>query len=242
MKTRLPTSDEMQALVAFLPRLYSEGFEPVLRWNGGRREKDGVIQLPWPEYNPVVEAFYREAARECWLDYDYQPEEAARMLADEEFVRTASLAQVKSMLTYCLRGERFADGHRAEMIENGNIRRLLERVAALDKQGDPDSSRGLQSQPVQDAQDQHLTQAGQKVVKQGLGRDFEHDPLRRGGHDHAQKPDQYREADALGEPALAGQAGIQEQEQASQDEAVGEIDQQAGDGVDGGPGKRLVDG
>jgi hypothetical protein len=135
----MPTTEEMQALVAYRPRLYGEGFEPVIRWNGGHQEKDGVIRLPWPEYNPVVEQFYREAARECWLDYEYRPEEAARMLGDEEFVRTASLAQVKTMLTFCVRGERFADGHWAEMIENGNIHRLLERIEALALESNPGS-------------------------------------------------------------------------------------------------------
>jgi hypothetical protein len=32
------------------------------------------------------------------------------------------------MLTFCVRGERFSDGHCGEMIEKGYIRRLLERL------------------------------------------------------------------------------------------------------------------
>jgi Family of unknown function (DUF6508) len=121
----------MQALVAYLPRLYAEGFKPVIRWNGGNRGQDGVIHMPWPEYNPLVEEFYRLVGSECWLDYGYNPAEAARMIRDEEFVRSASLSQIKTMLTFCLRGERFADGHWAEMIEVGNIRNILERIDHL---------------------------------------------------------------------------------------------------------------
>jgi hypothetical protein len=131
METRLPTYPEIQKLIAFLPRLYSEGFEPVIMWNGGDQGKDGLFRLPWPEYNPVVEEFYRLAASECWLDYDYRPEEAARMLRDEGFINSAGFPEIKKMLTFCVRGERFSDGHWAEMIENGSIRRILERINEL---------------------------------------------------------------------------------------------------------------
>jgi hypothetical protein len=40
-------------------------------------------------------------------------------------------AEIKTMLTFCLRGERFADGHWGEMIEAGHIRRLLERLLVI---------------------------------------------------------------------------------------------------------------
>ena len=53
------------------------------------------------------------------------------MLKDEEFVKSASLSQIKTMLTFCVRGERFSDGHWAEMIENGYIRKILERINEL---------------------------------------------------------------------------------------------------------------
>ena len=130
METKSPTLQDIQALVAFLPILYAEGFEPVIEWNGGHQGKDGSFSLPWPEYNPVVNEFYRLVAS-VWLDYNYHPEEAARMLADKEFVKAASLSQVKTMLTYCVRGEHFSDGHWEEMIQNGSIRQLLERLDAI---------------------------------------------------------------------------------------------------------------
>jgi hypothetical protein len=40
----------------------------------------------------------------------------------------ASLTQIQSVLTFCVRGERFSDGHWGAMIEKGYIRRLLERL------------------------------------------------------------------------------------------------------------------
>ena len=131
MEAGWPDYQDMQALVAFLPRLYADGFKPVIKWHGGDQGKDGYFQLPYPEYHPLVMEFYRLAASTCWLDYSYIPEEAARMLRDEQFVKSASLSQVRSMLTFCVRGERFSDGHWAEMIERGHVRRLLERIDVL---------------------------------------------------------------------------------------------------------------
>lgn len=63
------------------------------------------------------------------MDFDYVPEEAGRMLEDRALVRQASLDQVRAMLTYCVRGQRFCDGQWCAMIEQGHVRRLPERLA-----------------------------------------------------------------------------------------------------------------
>jgi len=127
-KSRQPTLQEIQELTAFLPQLYSEGFSPVESWGGGEKQKDGSISIPYPNYNPVVEKFFRLVSSGGWLDYEYNPEQAYQMLQDENLIKTASLSQIKTMLTFCVRGERFSDGHWAQMIEEGYIRRLLERL------------------------------------------------------------------------------------------------------------------
>lgn len=128
MKSRPPTSQEIDALLAFLPLFSADGFEPVARWAGG--ETSGGA-MPWPQYNPAVEAFMRAAGQETWRDEGYDPQKAARMLQDADLVGRASLAEIRTMLTYCVRGERFSDGHWAAMIEQGYLQRLLERLRQL---------------------------------------------------------------------------------------------------------------
>lgn len=135
-KSRLPTLEEIEALTAFLPRLYAEGFSPVIRWEGGKG-KDGLYRLPYPIYNKVVEEFFYTLGSDCWIDYGYSPEQAYQMLKDEALINTASLSQIKTMLTFCLRGERFSDGHWAQMIEAGYIRRLLERLNGIKAEQPP---------------------------------------------------------------------------------------------------------
>jgi hypothetical protein len=124
---RLPTLQDIETLTAYLPRLYMDGFSPVKKWNGGRQE-DGTFTMPYPDYDPLVEEFYRTISAGGWLDHDYHSEQAYQMIRDENAIKTASLPQIKAMLTFCVRGERFSDGHWAEMIEKGYIRRLLERL------------------------------------------------------------------------------------------------------------------
>jgi hypothetical protein len=129
--TDTPAPERIDALTSFLPRLYAEGLSPIVSWSGGEKRSDGSFTLGYPTYLPVVEEFYRRVSSDGWLDTGYRPEQARRMLEDENFVTTAALDQVKTMLTFCVRGERFADGHWAQMIEKGHIRRLLERLRAI---------------------------------------------------------------------------------------------------------------
>ena len=131
MDTHNPTSQEIEDLVAFLPRLYEPEFSPVRKWHGGDKDDDGVIAMPWPEYEPIVMEFIKVAECECWTDYDYLSASAGQTLDDEDAVKTADLDQIKTMLTFCVRGERFCTGHWGSVIENGYVRRLLERLREL---------------------------------------------------------------------------------------------------------------
>ena len=127
---RLPTRQEIETLTAFFPKLYAQGFSPFEKWGGGE-QLDGSMQFPYPIYNSVVTEFFSLASVECWSDHGYNPSEAGQMLKDDDFVKAASLAQIKTMLTFCVRGERFSDGHWGAMIEQGYIRRLLERLIEI---------------------------------------------------------------------------------------------------------------
>lgn len=137
MKTSTPTSKELEELIAFLPRLYSQGAALVKEKESKdihNQDQFKVISMPLVEYTDVVLEFFHVASQECWRDYDYQPENAAQMLEDHAFIQGANLDQIKTMLTYCVRGERFCEGHWEVMIEDGHIFRLLQRLCELKKQ------------------------------------------------------------------------------------------------------------
>jgi hypothetical protein len=125
-----PTPEDIDALVEFLPVLTEPGFQPVKQWQGGKR-KDGTWTAPYPEYAEVTERFFALLRRPCWLDASYKPEAAAAMIREPGGIGRATMAEIRQLLTSCLRGERFSDGHWAEMIEKGVIRAILERLRQL---------------------------------------------------------------------------------------------------------------
>ena len=131
MTEREPSARDIQALLEFLPKLYGEDAPPpVAQWIS--ETKDGALAFPWPEYNETVESFINLIVKQgCWMDGDYIPEEAEKLLMDEEAVGAAKLPEIQRMFTLVVRGERFCDGWWASMIEDGHVRRLLERLAEI---------------------------------------------------------------------------------------------------------------
>lgn len=127
------SSEDIDALLEFLPRFEQPG-RAFTKWSETLKNADGSLSLPSPEYDEDVQEFFRTVALRGWLDYGYKPEEAARMLADVESVERAGVEQVKTMLTYCLRGERFCDGHWESLLHGGQIVALLRRLKTLREQ------------------------------------------------------------------------------------------------------------
>jgi len=123
----LPGNTDIDELLLFLPQFSNPEFEPVQDWH----TSGDTLHFPYPIYHPDVTAFIKAASKPVWSDYDYIPLEAYHMLTDPEQVAKAGLVQVRTMLTYIVRGERFGDGHWAAMITQGHLKRLLERLAEL---------------------------------------------------------------------------------------------------------------
>ena len=69
------------------------------------------------------------------MDRNYEPVEAVELLKDEVAVREATIPELQQMLTAVVRGERFCDGWWGSMIEDGHVRRLLERLAEIEREG-----------------------------------------------------------------------------------------------------------
>ena len=129
---RNPRRKDIEELVAFLPELYRDGLDPVLNWETGRSGKTVQSAFPWPEYREPVRLFVdRVVSQECWMDRDYDPVEAEHLIKDEARVRSATIPQIRVLLTYFVSGERFCDGLWGAMIRQGHIRRILERLDEL---------------------------------------------------------------------------------------------------------------
>ena len=128
-----PTARDIRDLLTYLPKLCADGFVPIKRVHS--KDQDGeIFAFPWAEYDGVVDEFMNCIRRDCWLDYGYVPEEVQKLIESEEAIRRATLPQIRAMLTYVLRGERFSDGWWGHMIEGGYVRRILERLAEIENE------------------------------------------------------------------------------------------------------------
>ena len=90
--------------------------------------------MPYPNYNPLVGDFFKKASKECWADYDYGSNiEKLNFIKDKYVIADATLNNIKTMLTFFCRGERFSDGHWGNMFNDGSIKLILERLSSFKK-------------------------------------------------------------------------------------------------------------
>lgn len=127
-----PTAEEYDELIAFLPKFYYVGYDPIIEWKGGENIEGNVDFMRWPIYEPQVMAFFQLLKQDCWIDYDFNLYEIGRQILDEDLIFTADLQLVKQMLSYCARGEKFiSHGHMGKMIKDGHVARLLQRLRTI---------------------------------------------------------------------------------------------------------------
>ena len=132
METIIPTLSDFEELLIFLPVLSSESFEPIIEWKGGQKIEGNVNFMRWPLYEPIVTDFLEVASKECWNDYHFNHYQMGKMLKNEIVLQCADLTQIKQMLSYCVRGDKFmSEGHMGTMIREGHVGRLLQRVEQI---------------------------------------------------------------------------------------------------------------
>ena len=132
MKTIHPTLEDFEELIAFYPKLNRRDFDPIIEWKGGGKIDEKVNFMRWPIYDPIVINFLELASKECWNDYNFNQYVMNKMIKSEVVVQCADLPQMKQMLSYCVRGDKFiSEGHMGTMIKEGHISRLLQRLDKL---------------------------------------------------------------------------------------------------------------
>lgn len=131
MTAPLITRERAEELLRFLPRFEVPGRAYVEKWSGGEETASGAITFAYPEYHKDVLEFFALAGRHWWTDYEYDSHQAREMLDDDDVIRNCTLDELRTMLTYCVRGERFCDGHWQNILQSGRVVALLQRLAIL---------------------------------------------------------------------------------------------------------------
>ena len=125
------TPEDIEELIAFDDVFYSRDFNPVERTGGGDRDSNGIIEMPYPIYKEEVTRFKRIISSDKWCDYDYQLLEQQKLIESPSLIDQADLTDIRSLLTYVQRGERFCDGHIASMITSGIVKRIFDRLRTI---------------------------------------------------------------------------------------------------------------
>ena len=123
--------EDVDALLRFLPRLAEPGRAFIVDTGGGEDVDDMTATTRYPVYADDVLAFFRLAGAPCWSDFSYDPRRASEMLEDEALIARATLDEIKTLLTVCVRGERFSDGYWGCLLSTGKILAILRRLAVL---------------------------------------------------------------------------------------------------------------
>ncbi len=127
----IPNQNDISKLVSFIPVFEDPEFEPIVEWFGGETDSEGVMTMPHPDYNEKVYEFFNLVASKGWMDRDYLSNIDDSFLGNDEPINKADIPQIKSMLTYCLRSERFGDGLWDGYIREGVIVKILKRLEQL---------------------------------------------------------------------------------------------------------------
>lgn len=122
--------NEIDKLLVYLPILSATGFRPVDSWSDNKNSK-GVSTWPYPTYNENVRALVDAISHEFWADTSYVEKNPGALIGRAGYVAAASLDQLKTLLTFVVRGERFCTGHIEGQIEAGHVEAILRRLAVL---------------------------------------------------------------------------------------------------------------
>ena len=125
----IPTRSQLDELLAFLPVF--ENLQTFGRENGLDPQPDGGFIYRGIGYPSQVYRFFELASQPCFSDYDYLDKNPHEWLEDPDFVKTASLEQTITLLTFCNRAERFNEGFWLSALEKGTIQNILRRMQVL---------------------------------------------------------------------------------------------------------------
>jgi DNA segregation ATPase FtsK/SpoIIIE-like protein len=127
-----PSGEDLAFVAALLPDLQRIETKPA-EWRGGERQPDGSIQMPHAEYAPEVDRLLHAVYEHKLVieGFDWGAWTEAEQFRDLARIRTASLEEVRRLITLHVRMDRFSEGHLAEVITSGHITALLLRLGEL---------------------------------------------------------------------------------------------------------------
>ena len=127
----------VKRLAVYIPYFRETKDREFCHWEGGEKDKDGVISWPFPVYEDRLNEFISEFYKTNFMDYEYERtlvRHLGRSHKDmNEKIDDADFDLINAILTYHIRCDRFCNGHLGDMVKEGVLLRLVERLVELRK-------------------------------------------------------------------------------------------------------------
>ncbi|PPD42377.1 MAG: hypothetical protein CTY16_14770 [Methylobacter sp.] len=119
---------KLDQILRFLPwfEAHSQDMKPT--WLGLEGPPSLSVMAVYPK---EVEDFFQLASEPFWCDYRYDVRAAEVMVFSDAAIGEATIDQIKTILTYCVRCEWFGEGHWQGMVRKGRILAILLRISEL---------------------------------------------------------------------------------------------------------------
>ena len=133
------TPAQLRCLADWLPILEAPDFTAGT-WRGGDKDADGVMQMPWFEYDERIEGWPGACPGGSivvmgfdWMTWLATPAGVAYSTgpAPIEAIGEASSADLARLVTAIRRGDRFVEGNIAGAIKSGIVAAISRRAAVL---------------------------------------------------------------------------------------------------------------
>lgn len=127
-ESEAPEASQIAALLAFLPEFEAPGFCPggVIPEDEDGYQDEGFVKL----VSRFMDACYKNGFV-VKFNWEGWGAEAAAYESDPARLQAADLSQLRRLLTWHIRQNRFAKGHLAGMIANGRIPAILRRLKEI---------------------------------------------------------------------------------------------------------------
>jgi len=131
MSEQIMGKEAIQALLEFLPRLKNHQGE--FGKTGTHKNDDGSFFIA-TAYDDIVSEFNHVLYRCGWVDSSCDWPGQQEMIMDDAATAKASIQDIRVMLTVFARKEKFCEGIQLDLLREGRVQAILERLQELTAQ------------------------------------------------------------------------------------------------------------
>lgn len=132
MTTRksMPSPKDIARLICIHSTMQAQGIFQNVRPKASA-QTNHVIDLAGPDYSEAFNRFRMEICTPFWTDKSYSRHACAKRLRSQKMVEKCTLADLRKLLTYCWRSDRFCTGFLEAKVTDGSICRLVARLSKI---------------------------------------------------------------------------------------------------------------